>query len=175
MSPKIEWSRRGVSGDGNESVNQEDRMHSVVSTTRVPVKIWAPIEEVEQSALNQLMNTANLPCVFKHVAAMPDVHFGIGATVGSVVATKGAVIPAAVGVDIGCFHGDTKVPLLDGTQASLRDLSKRTEPFWVYSIGPNVDVGQQRVVLHCDEGRRHDTEDQPEVLRRPAGRPRASA
>ena len=50
----------------------------------------------------QLANTAKMPFVFKHLAAMPDVHVGIGATVGSVVATKGAIIPAAVGVDIGC-------------------------------------------------------------------------
>jgi tRNA-splicing ligase RtcB len=66
----------------------------------VPIKIWT--EEVEESALKQLKNTASLPFVFKHVAAMPDVHLGYGATVGSVVATKGAIVPACVGVDIGC-------------------------------------------------------------------------
>lgn len=69
---------------------------------KVPVKIWAPEGSVEPQAIQQLKNTASLPFVFKQVAAMPDVHLGIGATVGSVVATKGAVIPAAVGVDIGC-------------------------------------------------------------------------
>ncbi len=69
-------------------------------TTRVPVKIWTT--DFEEAAEQQLRNIANLPFVFKHVAVMPDVHFGIGATVGSVVATKGAVCPAAVGVDIGC-------------------------------------------------------------------------
>ena len=68
----------------------------------VPIKLWTPVDQVEASALNQLKNTARLPFVFKHVAAMPDVHFGIGATVGSVVASKGAICPAAVGVDIGC-------------------------------------------------------------------------
>src|SRR5215203_4796639 len=77
-------------------------MISVLNRARVPIKVWAPIHEVESSAIDQLVNTANLPCVFKHVAAMPDVHLGKGATVGSVIATKGAVIPAAVGVDIGC-------------------------------------------------------------------------
>jgi tRNA-splicing ligase RtcB len=66
------------------------------------VKIWAPLEKVESKALTQLKNLAALPFVFKHVAVMPDVHVGIGATVGSVIATKGALIPAAVGVDIGC-------------------------------------------------------------------------
>lgn len=72
----------------------------VISTDHVPVKIWT--DNAEPESLKQLVNTARLPFVFKHVAAMPDVHFGIGATVGSVVATKGAVCPAAVGVDIGC-------------------------------------------------------------------------
>lgn len=67
---------------------------------KVPIKIWA--EEVEPQAIQQLKNTASLPFVFKHVAAMPDVHYGMGATVGSVVATKNAICPACVGVDIGC-------------------------------------------------------------------------
>jgi tRNA-splicing ligase RtcB (3'-phosphate/5'-hydroxy nucleic acid ligase) len=74
----------------------------VLNKARVPVKIWSDLATVESSALDQLTNTANLPFVFKHVAAMPDVHLGVGATVGSVIATKGAVCPAAVGVDIGC-------------------------------------------------------------------------
>jgi tRNA-splicing ligase RtcB len=74
----------------------------VLSKARVPIKIWSDIATVESSALDQLTNTANLPFVFKHVAAMPDVHLGFGATVGSVIATKGAICPAAVGVDIGC-------------------------------------------------------------------------
>lgn len=80
----------------------------IISETRVPVKIWT--EDVEDQALGQLRNTASLPFVFKHVAAMPDVHFGMGATIGSVVATRGAVIPAAVGVDIGCGMSAVKLP-----------------------------------------------------------------
>ncbi len=67
---------------------------------RVPVKVWT--KDIEPEALQQLINTSQLPIVHGHIAAMPDVHLGIGATVGSVVPTKGAVIPAAVGVDIGC-------------------------------------------------------------------------
>lgn len=69
---------------------------------KVPVKIWSQLDTVEPDAVKQLQNMASLPFVFKHVAAMPDVHVGKGATVGSVIATKNAVIPAAVGVDIGC-------------------------------------------------------------------------
>ena len=68
----------------------------------VPVKMWTQGVPVEDEARKQLMNAAKLPVVFKHIAAMPDVHLGIGATVGSVIPTLKAIIPAAVGVDIGC-------------------------------------------------------------------------
>ncbi|MHA6717822.1 RtcB family protein [Sphingomonas sp. RS6] len=68
----------------------------------VPIKMWTRGVPVEDGARAQLTRAAQMPFVFKHVAAMPDVHVGIGATVGSVIPTKGAVIPAAVGVDIGC-------------------------------------------------------------------------
>jgi tRNA-splicing ligase RtcB (3'-phosphate/5'-hydroxy nucleic acid ligase) len=68
----------------------------------VAVKMWTQGVPVEASALQQLENAAKLPIVFKHIAAMPDVHYGIGATVGSVIPTVKAIIPAAVGVDIGC-------------------------------------------------------------------------
>src|SRR6187397_2967414 len=67
-----------------------------------PVKMWTKGVAVDPKARDQLSRAARMPFVFKHVAAMPDVHVGIGATVGSVIPTKGAVIPAAVGVDIGC-------------------------------------------------------------------------
>jgi tRNA-splicing ligase RtcB len=66
------------------------------------VKMWTHGVPVEEEARRQLQNVSRLPFIFRHVAAMPDVHFGRGATVGSVIATKGAIIPAAVGVDIGC-------------------------------------------------------------------------
>jgi tRNA-splicing ligase RtcB (3'-phosphate/5'-hydroxy nucleic acid ligase) len=68
----------------------------------VPVKMWTQGVPIEAEALQQLDNAARLPIVFKHVAAMPDVHYGIGATIGSVIPTIKAIIPAAVGVDIGC-------------------------------------------------------------------------
>lgn len=68
----------------------------------VPIKMWTRGVPVEDGARAQLARAAQMPFVFKHVAVMPDVHIGIGATVGSVIPTKGAIIPAAVGVDIGC-------------------------------------------------------------------------
>ena len=67
-----------------------------------PIKSWTRGVPVDEKAKEQMAKAAKMPFIFKHVAAMPDVHVGIGATVGSVIPTKGAVIPAAVGVDIGC-------------------------------------------------------------------------
>lgn len=67
-----------------------------------PIKAWVDGVPIEAAARQQLYNLSEMPFIYKHVAVMPDVHFGIGATVGSVIATQGAIIPAAVGVDIGC-------------------------------------------------------------------------
>src|ERR1041385_8275160 len=68
----------------------------------VPIRAWTKGVSIEPEAEKQLLNVAQLPFVFRWIAAMPDVHWGIGATVGSVIPTKAAIIPAAVGVDIGC-------------------------------------------------------------------------
>jgi tRNA-splicing ligase RtcB len=76
---------------------------------RVPVKVFTG--DLEMHARQQLANVAQLPIVFGHVAAMPDVHAGIGATVGSVIATRRAIIPAAVGVDIGCGMNAVRLSL----------------------------------------------------------------
>lgn len=73
-----------------------------IETGGAGIKAWTDGVPVEDAALRQLRNVAALPFVHSHVAAMPDVHFGKGATVGSVIPCKGAIIPAAVGVDIGC-------------------------------------------------------------------------
>lgn len=78
------------------------RAYEVFKGERVPIKAWVQGVPVESEALTQLKNTASLRIIYKHLAVMPDVHFGMGATVGSVIPTIGAVIPAAVGVDIGC-------------------------------------------------------------------------
>src|SRR5689334_592570 len=74
----------------------------VLESANVPIKAWTRGVAFEDSAKAQLRNIASLPFIHKWVAVMPDVHTGIGATVGSVIASKKAVIPAAVGVDIGC-------------------------------------------------------------------------
>ncbi len=104
-------------------------------TGHVPVKIWT--DQIEQSAEQQLTALAACPFIFHHVAAMPDVHYGLGATIGSVFAADGVLLPTAVGVDIGCFTGDTLIPLLDGSDRSLKDLTDQGSEFWVWSITPS--------------------------------------
>jgi len=89
----------------NENEDKENNMtnyNEVITEDGVPIKMWTRGVPVEPEALQQLTNAARMPIVFHHVAAMPDVHLGIGATVGSVIPTFKAIIPAAVGVDIGC-------------------------------------------------------------------------
>jgi len=76
--------------------------YDVYEGAKVPIKAFTKGVPVEEAAIGQLRNVANLPIIYKHIAVMPDVHFGYGATVGSVIPTKHAIIPAAVGVDIGC-------------------------------------------------------------------------
>ena len=77
-------------------------MYRYEETDGAPLKLWDSHGAFEDGAMDQLRNVAKLPFIHKHVAGMPDVHWGMGATVGSVIATKGAIVPAAVGVDIGC-------------------------------------------------------------------------
>lgn len=76
--------------------------YELMTTQNAPVKMWTKGVPVEDDARQQLINTAKMPFIFKHIAVMPDVHLGKGSTIGSVIPTKGAIIPAAVGVDIGC-------------------------------------------------------------------------
>ena len=80
----------------------ETKYNVIESEAGVPIKAWTKGVALESQAREQLLNASRLPFVHKWIAAMPDVHWGVGATVGSVIPTKGAIIPAAVGVDIGC-------------------------------------------------------------------------
>jgi tRNA-splicing ligase RtcB len=96
-------------------------------TGHVPVKIWT--DQVEQSAEQQLTALAGCPFIFHHVAAMPDVHYGLGATIGSVFATRDALLPTAVGVDIGCglLAQPFNVRAVDLSQSFLRELHEQTK------------------------------------------------
>lgn len=84
-------------------------IRKVLSQGRVPVKIYT--EDIADNAQAQLANIATLPFVHHHIAAMPDVHLGIGAAVGAVIPTRGAIVPAAVGVDIGCGMNAVRLSL----------------------------------------------------------------
>jgi tRNA-splicing ligase RtcB (3'-phosphate/5'-hydroxy nucleic acid ligase) len=77
-------------------------MISVVTSERIPVKLWLPLDEVDALAMSQLTNLASMPGMYKHVVALPGVHGGYGMPVEAVIATEKSVIPAAVGTDIGC-------------------------------------------------------------------------
>ncbi|MGJ7614837.1 MULTISPECIES: RtcB family protein [unclassified Variovorax] len=111
-------------------MEQNYKLHEVANG--VPVKMWTNGVPVEDEAQKQLENAARLPIVFKHIAAMPDVHYGIGATVGSVIPTFKAIIPAAVGVDIGCGMMACKTTLnardLPDNLGPLRSAIERAVP-----------------------------------------------
>ena len=76
--------------------------YETIESSGVPIKAWVRGVELADNAAVQLRNTAALPIVHSHLAVMPDVHWGLGATIGSVIPTVGAIVPAAVGVDLGC-------------------------------------------------------------------------
>ncbi|MER6560071.1 RtcB family protein [Streptomyces sp. NPDC001027] len=98
---------------------------------KVPIRMWTDPASVEEGALQQLRNVATLPWI-KGLAVMPDVHYGKGATVGSVIAMRGAVCPAAVGVDIGCGMSAVKTSLtandLPGDLSRLRSKIEQAVP-----------------------------------------------
>lgn len=116
-----------------------------ISTASVPIKAWVEGVPVEDQALNQLRNLAQLPFVYHHVAAMPDVHWGMGATIGSVIATRGAVIPAAVGVDVGCGMSAQRTTLtasdLPDDLAPLRSAIEAAIPHGRTNNGGSGDKG----------------------------------
>jgi tRNA-splicing ligase RtcB len=118
----------------------------VITAGHVPVKIWT--DEVDERSKEQLANIARLPFVHHHVAAMPDVHVGIGATIGSVIATKKAIIPAAVGVDIGCGMVACRLSL------TANDIDEKSLKKVFDQISRDVPVGRAQhrdaeVLLHA--------------------------
>jgi len=106
-------------------------MEKVLHIGRVPVKLW--LNEVEDGAMKQVANLANLPFAFKHIVIMPDCHQGYGMPIGGVLATKEVVIPNAVGVDIGCG--------MSAVQTSLKDINISRLRTIIHAIGDLVPVG----------------------------------
>lgn len=113
----------------------------VISNGKSPVKIWT--DDIDENALSQLENMSKLPFIHKHIAAMPDVHWGMGATIGSVIPSNGAVVPAAVGVDLGC-----------GMMAVQTSLSANNLPDNLHQIRSDIEAA----IPHgrTDNGGKHD-------------------
>jgi tRNA-splicing ligase RtcB len=120
----------------------------IAGETGVPVKAWTRGVQVEDAAKQQLLNVARLPFIYKWIAAMPDVHWGMGATVGSVIPTKKAIIPAAVGVDIGCGMMALRTTLeasqLPDNLHSIRTAIERAVPHGRTDNGGKNDRGAWR-------------------------------
>jgi tRNA-splicing ligase RtcB len=119
--------------------------YNFIETAGAPIKAWTKGVALEDAAAAQLRNVAALPFIHSHVAAMPDVHWGMGATVGSVIPAKGAIIPAAVGVDIGCGMMAVQTALtshqLPESLAPLRSAIEQAVPHGRTSHVPANDAG----------------------------------
>ena len=101
------------------------------------LKIWG--RDIEENTIRQAEKATRLPIVYGHVALMPDAHVGMGSTIGSVIPTEGAIIPAAVGVDVGCFTGDTQIMLVSTKIYSIKELADGHE-FIVFSCTPDGHI-----------------------------------
>ena len=115
-------------------------------TRNAQIKAWIKGVPIEDGAKQQLYNIAELPIVYKHIAAMPDVHWGLGATVGSIIPTKQAIIPAAVGVDIGCGMCAIRTSLtshdLPENLGRLRNKIERKVPVGFDDFDKRKEVGK---------------------------------
>ncbi len=123
-----------------------------INKHRVPVNIYT--EDIESEAITQLGHIAELPFIHHHIAAMPDVHFGLGATVGSVIPSKGAIIPAAVGVDIGCGMNAVRLSLsAEQLPDNLRAVRSAIEAAIPVGFNMHKTVAAQRSSLNAlDKG-----------------------
>ncbi|WP_311945576.1 RtcB family protein [Halomonas piscis] len=98
---------------------------AVIDTEALPIKLWLDESELGQGALDQARDLANLPYAFRHIAIMPDSHQGYGMPIGGVLATRDAIVPNAVGVDIGCGMGSLRTNLDDIGTADLKAIMKQ--------------------------------------------------
>lgn len=98
-------------------------MQTIISTEKIPIKLW--LRDMEEKALQQARNLANLPFACHHVAIMPDAHFGYGMPIGGVLATDGVIIPNGVGVDIGCGMCAVKTSLREIEEKQIKRVLKQ--------------------------------------------------
>lgn len=115
-------------------------MKQVINTETVPIKLW--LDDIEEGALMQARNLANLPFVFKWVAIMPDSHQGYGMPIGGVLATSGVIVPNAVGVDIGCGMAACKTSLTEISTEALKSVMGKIRK--VIPVGFNHQAEEQR-------------------------------
>ncbi|MDY0292074.1 MAG: RtcB family protein [Desulfuromonadaceae bacterium] len=96
--------------------------YALIETEKLPIKLWLEEAQMEEGALEQARNLANLPFAFSHIAIMPDTHLGYGMPIGAILATKGVVVPNAVGVDIGCGMCSLRTNLTAVETADLKEI-----------------------------------------------------
>ena len=123
-------------------------MKKVISTERNPIKLW--LEDIEEGALSQAKNLANLPFVFKHIAIMPDSHQGYGMPIGGVMATRDVVVPNAVGVDIGCGMCAVKTSITDLSREQLLGIIGGSAQF-KGGIKSSIPRGPSKLKKKCDD------------------------
>ena len=135
-----------------------------IDAGRVRVKVWT--DDLEPTARKQLENVSRLPIVHGHIAAMPDVHAGIGATVGSVIPTKGAIVPAAVGVDIGCGVNAVQLSLtakdLPESLRRIRSAIESAVPMG-FDIHHGTDRERERAAKELQQGLARIIERNPKI------------
>ncbi|NLB82927.1 MAG: RtcB family protein [Synergistaceae bacterium] len=115
----------------------------MIETEKLPIKLWLKEDQMEEGALEQARNLANLHFAFSHIAIMPDTHPGYGMPIGAILATRGVVVPNAVGVDIGCGMCSLRTDLMDVKTADLKKI--------MGSIRKTVPVGFKHHKTQQDE------------------------
>lgn len=119
--------------------------HKYIEGGKAPIYAWVEGVELEEKAKEQLINVASLPFIYKHVAVMPDCHLGVGATIGSVAATLGAIVPSITGVDLGCGCLATRInenpETLLKNPANIRSIIEKSVPHGRTNNGGKTDRG----------------------------------
>jgi len=132
-------------------------MQKIITSERVPIKLW--LDEIEEGALNQARNLANLPFAYKWVAVMPDAHEGFGMPIGGVLAACDAIVPNAVGVDIGCGMLAARTDLTSISEDVLRQVlagirqvvplgfkhHQSNQPWSGFDCAPDIPIIQQEL------------------------------
>jgi len=121
----------------------------VITTEKKPIKMW--LDKIEDGALEQAKNLANLPFTFKHVSIMPDSHLGYGMPIGGVLATNGVIIPNAVGVDIGCGVCAVKTSLMDIDKEKLKKIIEEIKKVIPVGFNKHSEEQDRKFLPNIDE------------------------